>query len=357
MHVALFSLLILFLFSFLSIVHTQSGEIVSVDSPVVEPGESVTITGTFSYSFPNQFHVVLELFKAEDMPIGLEDETLGSQEFLLEGDGSESFSFSLTAPSSDMEWDLVVMLSFYDGVTWILLNEHVFTVTVASAPPAPISLYVIIGGAALVVVAGSVVIYILRRGGKKEGEPAPISDEERAFDFIPEDLLPPWDLPRVPRKPKPSKGKPRKGARPRTGLPCPASRDGRRVFTGREDQSKKLKKVYKGERSGHIKSGRWEVDTCYWYADYEIVTVAEYQNHKHLCTLPKDHSGEHVWGPELKAGLSYERSTETIKGKFLGDFGCDGDRVWIPKGHELRKTARQVAKSREKPYKWFVDKK
>jgi len=115
------------------------GEIISADYPLfVKPNGNLTIAGTFQYSLPSLSGVAIRLHEAEDMPIGPDDPALDSQEFALQGEGTQSFTLSTDAPPSEMEWNLVVTL-WVSGVTeWLFQDKYVFTITVRYTPPVEI---------------------------------------------------------------------------------------------------------------------------------------------------------------------------------------------------------------------------
>jgi hypothetical protein len=117
-----------------------------IDCPsTVEPGEEFTITGEFSYDSTDHTYWAVELFNAKDMPIGPEDTELASLDIETpSGTGTQSFSLYANAPSSEMEWNLVVMLwvsvwnEDIQGYEWILVDERTCSVDVVAAEVPPV---------------------------------------------------------------------------------------------------------------------------------------------------------------------------------------------------------------------------
>lgn len=104
-----------------------------------ELGKAFNITGEFSYDSPDPTFWAVELFDAKDMPIGPDDRELASLDMETPaGIGTQTFSLSATAPSSEMRWGLVVTLwtplwnEEISDYEWILTDEKTCSVDVVA---------------------------------------------------------------------------------------------------------------------------------------------------------------------------------------------------------------------------------
>ncbi len=95
-------------------VQVFSATIVDVDYPAeVEKGETFTVEVTVGYEFPALTRVSLSILDVSMM------EFAGEEFVELDGEGTEVFTFELTAPDEAMTWELEANVLFLVGDTWL----------------------------------------------------------------------------------------------------------------------------------------------------------------------------------------------------------------------------------------------
>jgi hypothetical protein len=125
--------------------HAQSGRLESIETDVAAPGETFSLTISFSIEYPMLVrggHVVVEIFKAEDLPIDITDEVLAQWEGDFNESGSETITLDIVAISDEGKWPLVATLWCWNEEEWVLLDEVNFNATITSdtQPSSPLGI-------------------------------------------------------------------------------------------------------------------------------------------------------------------------------------------------------------------------